>query len=535
MPESAGQNKRSALRRSKDGCLPCRRKRKKCDERWPTCLRCVRTGSHCTWPPSQPTSAFPLSSSMDGNALQNNPSLMPLGIETDNLAISRLVVDPVVENSVFHLYADNLQPPLTDSDFWDVTALGNLENLGSSSMPMGLSPPDSLANLSIHPTHIGELTRASAVPRPRITKSLAMRMWEYAHDFGPRIIWPPEGCTNCDELDSEGVAPVFRQSIVALNQRASAEPEFQDICYFYLTFLTRLFYNYALPSDTLVKWVFRKFNASSSSKYAMLALAAMYRSDYQKSMLASSWRTEAKELYSQAAVQLPHDLEDNKLSPWEKLTGLLGVMDFEYHTGQLNKYYAHGTQAVPLIKAVVGNETIDLFNIRGEDMFDVSMWIWCDILDSMATSKPTRYKYESDLERAAQPGTPENDACPDKGLEWLYGIPNAFAVILARTSALREEKLSEEEKRSKGAELEKLTRNWQIRLLRTKDSRLRVARMGTQEIWRHTCILYVHNAIFKSDPSHPIVKDSVKNIIRIACTLEPGGNPDCFMYISYFI
>jgi hypothetical protein len=127
-------------------------------------------------------------------------------------------------------------------------------------------------------------------------------------------------------------------------------------------------------------------------------------------------------------------------------------------------------------------------------MFDVNMWAWCDILDSMATCTPTRLKYESDLERAAQRGTEESAACQDKGIEWLNGIPNVLAVLLARISALRHSTLSESEKVSEGAELERLIRNWEIRILQTKDSRLRIARVGAQEIWRHTAILYVHQA-----------------------------------------
>ncbi|KAG8684499.1 hypothetical protein FRC11_012016 [Ceratobasidium sp. 423] len=338
----------------------------------------------------------------------------------------------------------------------------NSENSGwLDSGLVGPFPPLPGTNSTVNGTGVGTSARISTVPGSRITKSLAMRMWEYAHDFGPRIIWPPEGCTNCDEFDPEGVAPTFRQSLVALARGASVEPGFQDVCYFYSTFLTRLFYDYSLPTDTLVKWIIRRFNASKSSKYGMLSMATLYRSDYQKTMLATSWRADAKEMHSHAILQLAHDLEDTKLSPWAKLTGLLTIMDFEYHTGQLSKYYAHGTQAAPLIKAIVGSDTIDVFNLRGEQMFDVSIWVWCDILDSMATSKPTRLKYESDLERAAQPSAEESEARQDKGLEWIYGIPNAFAVLLARISALRDAKLPEQEKLSKGTEIEQLFRNWQ--------------------------------------------------------------------------
>jgi hypothetical protein len=38
--------------RTKAGCLICRQKRKKCDEKLPTCDRCQRSGSQCQWPSS---------------------------------------------------------------------------------------------------------------------------------------------------------------------------------------------------------------------------------------------------------------------------------------------------------------------------------------------------------------------------------------------------------------------------------------------------------------------------------------------------
>ncbi|KAK1461060.1 C6 zinc finger domain-containing protein [Colletotrichum melonis] len=43
---------RRNIPRSKNGCLTCRAKRKKCDERRPCCTSCARTGRECTWPVS---------------------------------------------------------------------------------------------------------------------------------------------------------------------------------------------------------------------------------------------------------------------------------------------------------------------------------------------------------------------------------------------------------------------------------------------------------------------------------------------------
>ncbi|KAJ1305128.1 hypothetical protein OPQ81_000165 [Rhizoctonia solani] len=514
MAGPANQSRRANLRRSKDGCLNCRRKRKKCDEKWPSCSRCTRTGSKCVWPP--PTSVLQIDSSMD--AAQIIRSLAPPGIETNEVNTSGFSAGLIFTDSAQHFHTGGSLSPRASSNLWDLMGAAHSKcPVWPDSGLNGPTLPFPWAGPTINGDSVGTAPRMCTLTGSRVTKTLAMRMWEYAHEFGPRITWPPEGCTNCDELDPEGVAPAFHRSMMVLTRGTSVESGFQDVCYFYSTFLTRLFYDYSLMPETIGKWITRRFNASKTSKYGMLSLAALYRSDYQNSISAASLRANAKEMYSLATLQLPHDLEDTKLSPWEKLTGLLGIMDFEYHTGQLSKYYSHGAQALPLIKAIIGSDTIDLFKLQGEHMFDVSIWVCCDILESMATSKPTRLKYESDLERVARPGTEESSGCQGKGLEWM------------------DAKLPEEEKASRGIELEHLTRNWEIRLLGAKDPRLRVTRMGAQEIWRHTVILYVRYTIFKSDPSHPVVKESVKSIVKIASTLEPGSNPDSFLYISYFI
>lgn len=44
------------IRRTKTGCLTCRRRRKKCDERKTTCLACQRNGLTCIWASERRTS-----------------------------------------------------------------------------------------------------------------------------------------------------------------------------------------------------------------------------------------------------------------------------------------------------------------------------------------------------------------------------------------------------------------------------------------------------------------------------------------------
>lgn len=174
----------------------------------------------------------------------------------------------------------------------------------------------------------------------------------------------------------------------------------------------------------------------------------------------------------------------------------------------------------------------------------------------MALSRPTLLSYESDMECPELPETRgDHRAHPDKGVEWIFGCPDILAVFLARIAALRHSRFPAEEKTYRGKEIERLIRQWPFSLVQAKDSVLRVARLGAQEIWRHAAILYIHQAsprliemltymleclpcsqaIFKSGSSHSVVKDSVKHIVRIASTLKPGVNPDCFLFVPYFI
>lgn len=61
--------------RSKNGCLTCRSKRKKCDEVRPICTGCTRSNLECTWPtPDKSQAEEQLSSQVDGVLNVNDPN-----------------------------------------------------------------------------------------------------------------------------------------------------------------------------------------------------------------------------------------------------------------------------------------------------------------------------------------------------------------------------------------------------------------------------------------------------------------------------
>lgn len=410
----------------------------------------------------------------------------------------------------------------------------NIPNTGDPA-PMTSPHGEAVPRLRVAP----RLLDLGCVNSPRITskstkarvKHNSTQLWAYAQDYGPRVVWPPSEPEEGEQFDPEDALPAIRQSINVLNENTLIEPIFQEMCHFYLNFLNRVIYNYALRPERTIGWMLQRFKLSESAKLGMLCTAVLFRSNYERSMLTPSLYVHAKELYSLAQQRLPLDLCDPKLSTIAKLTSLTEIMNYEFYAGKLSSYYTHGAQAVPLVREVLGSNNIDLLTLRGEHTFDVRCFAWCDIFDSLATSRPTHFTYESDIECQGHVSVMSDD----KGVEAIFGCPNVIAVLLARTTALSHAGILIEERAQQGMELEKLIRGWEFGLAKAKRSCLRVARVAVQEIWRHAAILYVHHAIFKSHPSNLTVQDSVENIIKISSTVPPGGNPDCFLQPTYFI
>ncbi|CEL55083.1 hypothetical protein RSOLAG1IB_01091 [Rhizoctonia solani AG-1 IB] len=522
----------SSLQRSKNGCMTCRRKRKKCDENWPLCSRCERAKSQCIWAPP-----------FESNVSTTNLCLDQLSFQVlsylPNVEKS-IVVNPDLTSQTSSSPSNVVLESVTDDIMSPHLALEVSKTRLSPHSPDSTDPDASSQTLFFPTSCIADsldthfrpyrIKAASTSSGLLKSRNVRTRGWEHVQDFAPRVIWPPECLDDSDTFDPEGAISVLQRSVVILNEAKLIDPVFQEICDFYAGFLSRIIYHYGLVSSTLVRWMLPRYRLSGAAKHGMLATVVLIRSYYERSVLVVSLRERAKELYSHAIHELSCELENIQLSPRTKLAGLIDIMNYEYYAGHLSNYYAHGAQAAHLVKVILGSDTIDLLNLRGEQAFDLCCFVWCDILDSMSTSRPTRFKYISDLEHVTQV-----DIGPDSGIEWIYGCPNVLAVLLARTTALRHAQLSNEEAALQGSELAQMIRTWQFRRVEAIGSLLRVSRIAAQEIWRHAAILYVHHAILKSDSSQPFVKDSVKNIIKLASTLKPGVTPDCFLAAPYFI
>ncbi|KAH7338421.1 fungal-specific transcription factor domain-containing protein [Rhizoctonia solani] len=505
----ASSIRNSHFRRSRNGCLTCKAKRKKCDENLPICSRCSKVDADCIWPWSHQISGPRIELSFNNPEVTNKDFRAPAGS-------AEITLNPTVSKSDYACSSARPRAHMgTHSGSPDITQVWNA--LGGSASLVNYNDPNSIFVLD----GCRLVDARTLVTSPKL--------WEYSQEYGPKVIWPPT-TDERDSFDPEGIMPLVQRSISML--RITDEPVFQDVRDFFANFLTRFYYDYAAIHEHLHVRIRRRFEASSTLKQAMLGMAALFRSNYGQSIVPASMRNYAKELHQIASHTLQLELENDCISPWVKLAGLWELMNYEYFDGNLSSYYPHLNQAASIVRLATGSNNIDILKLSGEQTFDLRCFAWCDILSSMALSRPTLLSYESDIHNPPQHS---DFADPDKGVEWIFGCPDVLTILLARTSALRHTRISSDEKMVRGREIQQLMQDWRFQPVLAQSSALRVARLAAQEIWRHAAILYVHQSIFKSNPSHPVVKNSVKNIIQTASTLARGMNPDCFVAVPYFI
>lgn len=118
-PESTprGSRKRRHGKRSRSGCLTCRRRKKKCAEERPVCRHCHRLGLACVWenPPASvlpPLSAFPLSGlpASTSSSFSSATSLSPMSVpSTDSMSHHPATLHRSSLSSIYR--SANIPPP----------------------------------------------------------------------------------------------------------------------------------------------------------------------------------------------------------------------------------------------------------------------------------------------------------------------------------------------------------------------------------------------------------------------------------------
>lgn len=137
------KKKRKSFRKSVDGCLACKRRRKKCDERKPVCAGCARQGLKCVWP-AHVVSRLGVQSFQADQALQAGDQALQAGLQAgDQLAQAGLqaglLSEPLPEPQI---------EPLPAQEASDMDLLNQLINIQNENIHFTADDGDSPQSLT---------------------------------------------------------------------------------------------------------------------------------------------------------------------------------------------------------------------------------------------------------------------------------------------------------------------------------------------------------------------------------------------------
>lgn len=122
---------RRNIPRSKNGCLTCRARRKKCDERRPCCTSCARTRRECIWPVSAENTA--INSTRD---ILPNPTSSANETSESNRSSQQHTTLPSRPRAAVLTTASIPEALENSSSLRASLTFGTLSNLSSSSRPL---------------------------------------------------------------------------------------------------------------------------------------------------------------------------------------------------------------------------------------------------------------------------------------------------------------------------------------------------------------------------------------------------------------
>ncbi|CAE6523947.1 unnamed protein product [Rhizoctonia solani] len=526
--------------RSRKGCLTCRQKRKKCDEIRPICGRC-RGGDDCIWPASQPTSKA-----------ASRPSRLP-----------RIQPRPLLDPNPTDIYAPAETTP--------ILAVG--ENRPIPNVHPHESNTDCLygsSELAIESTHdftpypFVDFTAAAMDTSDPVLKlnntlsaqtSSTFKTQEYPPDLkhGPPLLTLNSLTVTCTDNDNRGYTPdedeeeAFRTTewlpgtlqllslYIALELPNQERVRWSSALDSYFTFFIRYSYD-PTKLPVYVSDLVARHCRVESVRLGILGTSVLLYSFLNPELSQAPLRKYANQLIDAAASKL--QLEESQLSTTldAQLAGISEILGFYYFVGDLGGYVRYIDRAWPIVQQLVGTAPVSVHKLHGPETVDIRMFAWCDVFSAIATSRPTRLVYDFNAGALLQRNQ-EGPNIPllDSGLEWMCGLPDALLLLIIQIINLKHAPISQSERTIRAATIEAALRGWKVWPTNIPNSMMRVQRVGAQEIWRHFTILYLYQAIYKATPSQEVVQQSVKQIVKLASTLRSGHNPDCLLYIPYFL
>ncbi|CAE7134599.1 unnamed protein product [Rhizoctonia solani] len=585
--------------RSKSGCFSCKRRRKKCDESKPTCARCAKSGLECRYirPPEETKlrtktqfiyespmmgdSSMGPSHSVAARSLPSPPPTVEIMDINANINLANELYFPFVPPSSgspldFALPNDNTWHPALIRPAFQYQRTGQtLDQL--------IAHPDQVTDqlaLVLSPNELGTLypsPSASRVSRPPSDISTASMTAGQASLFQAllslarpedQLVLSAFGDTTIDPEQSGLPSPKSSgdgtESVASVEEEHELEVVARNLCVtptlarnaesntlaFVLQSYARWFastvYDPLRIAQQAKQNIVRQITNSEPTRARVILVANAFRMlgstvdlNARGASLLTMLRTEVHQDLSLFKEKSPAtEREKDMAAACKILENILEVVSVHFYTSPLPVVMALLQATAPVFRRACPEPPEQLVNLPRmliEPGLYRRYFAVMDVGLSVVTNRPQLFRYDVSYTADVRERMIKLDYTTDYGLEWLYGIPDRFILLLAWINGLREDFYGREVDLEIVARVEEQIRNERVgQNLHTasdSDPVFRIRRLVVQEVWRQVVYIYLYMALCGAKASDARVEKAFSIMMRLIRETKPARNPDAFLFI----
>ncbi|KAF8685053.1 hypothetical protein RHS04_01014 [Rhizoctonia solani] len=545
--------------RSTTGCYTCKRRKKKCDERQPTCLRCEKAGKECE--------GYAPLENPDSRGLMRRTRLAPShgfgrangltkGLENRPGSSSRNTTSvPPVPHIVSHEHPYQAYPhPQTDAE--DPYRTANVPYIDQRRISLQDSPSPPSSSSSFDPVQYyppaNPPPRAHPYPQSLVVSSRQgsnqyqglyrpappgsyrpqpIQTGKAGVVYGP--FWPSSPTTSSDGDERSAQPEEEDPESAQINQVMCTTPVLDAntrsnalafVLQCYARWVNFVVFDPLWVVGAMKENVIKQFSNSEAARSRIILVANILGvlgkspgNTPRSTSIVETLTTEAHGIINRFKQRTPTPEREMILikrfaSPLATVLELMEV-------------------AAPVFRRACPDspeQLVNLPNVLLSGNVNLQNFVVIDILLSVTMARPMLFKYDTTY----TPNTFHRLMDGECGFEWLYGIPDQFIVLFAWINSLAEDY-------GPNVDPQHIARiEDQIRDAKTKSSASpssdpirAIRRIAVQECWRQTMYAYLYLVLCGACADDPRIMKAVRSFIRLVDGVEPGRNPDFFLFI----
>ncbi|CAE6521218.1 unnamed protein product [Rhizoctonia solani] len=583
--------------RSKTGCLTCKTRRKKCDEQRPTCERCAKAKMECLGysyldnpeelaqarakiaasravrSPEQPNSPIgAVAGPSQFAAWRGHPVPVRSGSAPSSMIASGIPGHDFVRDAS-HSESDTTQldvmefpflPQPSVPDALDSQPHGHASNWWGAGSGAGMDGPgvgQSFAGQGTASTSSGHHPASVEFHQPRHSEDNQLFLvGSISHPNYPISGVNPSRRSGSEvarysaedslyDQDSDSTDDSDHENITEIV--CGADPRSNDgndvlpfILQSYAWWMSQTVFEPMRSAHLLRSYLIERFIASEESRTTLASIANVVRTVGKSSGLTPNQVSHIRMLHRrvQSIITLfnasePHIYEQGTQQAMKTLNSALEIMPVHLATSSLATSVSLLREVALAFKRAVLEPPGHPINLPSKLIVpnaDLRQYSAMDVMTSLGTGCPMSFQYDITYSDPVLGASGVFEAADALGLQWMYGCPEFFIILLARMHNIRDDATHRVEIQEVG-EIEQSIRGWQPRYPLSQDPHLAVARLAVQECWRQTLLIYLYMGICKTTSEDPRVKAAHRNFMKLIKTVQPRRIPDLFLLLPFFV